>query len=451
MLFEYLEAAMRRHADKTVRDETRTMTYRELVAAAKACGDQLSADKYGLLCRSDLDTAVGLLACLYAGKTAVPLSHRYGEEHTRRILAGMGVSRIIGDGGRVERVGKDRAEVEDLADVALLMCTSGTTGQPKGAMITYRNLLTNLNDIAGYFDLYNTDRILIARPLYHCAVLTGEFLVSLLKGLDIVFQSGSFNPVRVMETVERQRITVLCGTPTLFHHLSRLAAQSPHDGPLRVIALSGECLPERTARRIRAGFPHADIYHVYGLTEASPRVSCLLPAWFDRIPTSVGRPLPSLRARIVDGELLVRGDSVMKGYYGDPEATRRVLADGWLHTGDIAAMDEDGRLTIQCRKDDLIIRAGMNLYPREIEEALEADPRIREVLAFGVADPAAGQRIHLHAVAPGLTKAALYDLCRAVLPAYQLPDAIELVDALPRNASGKLIRRKGGVPIGTGV
>lgn len=450
MLFEYLEAAMRRYADQTVRDETRVMTYGQLLIAAKACGDRLRGDKYGILCHSDLDTALALLACLYAGKTAVPLSYRYGEAHIRRILDGMRLSHIIGDDGRIEQVGRVQPEIEDLADVALLMCTSGTTGSPKGAMITYHNLLTNLGDIAGYFDLYTADRILIARPLYHCAVLTGEFLISLLKGLTIVFQSGGFNPARVLQAVDQHRITVLCGTPTLLYHLGRLAAQRPNDVPLRVIALSGECLPESTARRIRAGFPETDIYHVYGLTEASPRVSCLLPAWFDRIPTSVGRPLPALRARIADGELLIRGDSVMKGYYGDPETTRRVLADGWLHTGDMAAMDEDGRLTIQCRKDHLIIRAGMNIYPQEIEEALKADGRIQEVLACGIADPVAGQRILLQAVAPGLTRTAVYDLCRATLPSYQMPDQIELVDALPRNASGKVVR-KGGLPVGKGI
>lgn len=192
---------------------------------------------------------------------------------------------------------------------------------------------------------------------------------------------------------------------------------------------------------MRSVFPDADIYNVYGLTEASPRVSYLPPELFDEYPLSVGFPLSSVSAKINDGELLIKGASVMKGYYGNPEATARVKRSGWLHTGDIAEITDKGLIFIKTRKDNLIIRAGMNIYPQEIENALKSDPRIVEVLAYGEKRTTAGQKVCLKVVTNGLTKSEVFSICKKLLPAYQLPDRIDIVEDIPRNASGKIIRR----------
>ena len=208
---------------------------------------------------------------------------------------------------------------------------------------------------------------------------------------------------------------------------------------LKNIAVSGECMTQTVAQLTRKAFPNADIYNVYGLTEASPRVSYLPPDEFDNNPTSVGVPLSSLKAKVMDNELLISGNSIMKGYYNDSIATARVKQEGWLHTGDVAQMDEQGRIYIKCRKDNMIIRAGMNIYPQEIENALKENEKITEVLAYGVKSSAVSERICIKVVT-ALSKTEVYNICKQKLPSYELPDVIEIVDEISKNASGKVIR-----------
>ena len=446
MLYEFVKGFMAGHPERTVGDETQRVTYRQLLEEAEALGRRLTEEKYGILCRSELNAARALLACLYAKKTAVPLSHRYGDQHIRNILDSVRLSFLLTDEGE-EQAAAPQPETEDLSDVAVIMCTSGTTGKPKGAMITEKNLVTNLKDIAEYFAVDSTDHILISRPLYHCAVFTGEFLISLVKGLTISFASDGFNTAALLRRIRETKATVLCGTPTLLYHLSGLVLKSDGETSLRSLAVSGECMTPEVAKRIRAAFAKARIYNVYGLTEASPRVSWLSPEKFDRFPLSVGIALSSLTTRIVDGELQIAGDSVMKGYYRNPEATQAALGGGWLHTGDIAERDDEGLLYIKCRKDSMIIRSGMNIYPQEIENALRSCPGIDDLLAFGVKDEVVGERIHLHVVS-ALSKAEIFALCKRHLPGFQRPDVIERVSEIPKNASGKVLRNKGALPAG---
>lgn len=194
------------------------------------------------------------------------------------------------------------------------------------------------------------------------------------------------------------------------------------------------------AEKVRTAMPDTRIYNVYGLTEASPRISYLPCEQFDRHPTSVGVPLRSVQARIVDGELLVRGLSIMKGYYRQPEATAKALDGGWLHTGDMVEADSNGYLYIHGRRDDMIIRGGMNIYPQEIENAVKQDGRIVDAMVWGTRDGRVGQKINIMALAPGIGENELLQICRERLPGYQLPDHAQLVSALPRNGSGKLLR-----------
>ena len=310
---------------------------------------------------------------------------------------------------------------------------------PKGAMITEENLITNLSDISKYFDINSLDHILIARPLYHCAVLTGEFLISLCKGLRISFMTEGFVPAKILKRAKESGITTLCGTPTLLYHLSGMNLKSKEPLSLKNIAVSGECMTQTVAQIMRRAFPNTYIYNVYGLTEASPRVSYLPPEEFDNNPTSSGIPLSSLSAKVVDNELLISGNSIMKGYYNNPEATAKAKQDGWLHTGDIAEMDAKGRIYIKCRKDNMIIRAGMNIYPQEIENALKESEYITDALAFGVKNDTVSEKIHIMVVT-ALNKSEVYNICKQKLLSYELPDVIDIVDELPRNASGKVIR-----------
>ena len=437
MLYDFLRKRMLQTPTQTISDEKNTLTYMEALSFAENFTGILPRQKYGVL----------ILSCIAAGVTAVPLSARYGDAHTERIIKQIGLSHIITDYSGllgVKEIGEIKPESEDLSDVSLIMCTSGTTGTPKGAMITRENLTTNLLDIERYFAINQSDTILIARPLYHCAVLTGEFLISLCRGLHIRFYNGEFNPVRLMKEISTQKATVLGGTPTLFYHLCQMSARSEEPLPLRVAAVSGECMTETAAKIMRNAMPCTEIYNVYGLTEASPRVSALPPEQFDEHPLSIGFPLQNVEAKVENGELLIRGKTVMKGYYNDPIQTAKALSGGWLHTGDGASMDSAGRITVKGRLDNMIIRAGMNIFPQEIESALKAEPRITEALVYGEQNGVT-QRLCVKITAGGLSKAELMAICRERLPAYEIPDTIEIVEALPRNASGKLLRPKVGM------
>lgn len=455
MLWELIKKNMLLHRGKTIGEGKARMTYEEAVIFAEAFAQRLQAPCCGILCVSEMSAALALLSCLAAGVTAMPLSYRYGHLHCKRILEKIKPPMVITDtGGELHTVDIDGGEYIDDSEnrPALLLCTSGTTGSPKGVMLSRENILTNLRDIEAYFEIDQWDKILILRPLYHCAVLTGEFLISLLKGLDIRFYSEKLDPSAVLELVRDHGITVLGGTPTLLQLLGRYALAGKAVS-LRCIAVSGECLGKAGARHIRAAFPNALIYHVYGLTEASPRVAWLPPRYFDTFAEYVGLPLNSVEIKIADeqgkplplgqeGELCIRGRSVMTGYYREPEQTRRVLRGGWLHTGDMACIGENGFLRIRSRKDDMIIRAGMNIYPQEIENALKEDDRVEEVLAYGIKDELSGARIGLKVKGSFAGRDEVLALCREKLPPYERPAVIELVTQLPKNGSGKLLRGK---------
>ena len=444
MLYDFIQERMCQFSNQIISDETRKFTYSEFVSATECFSRGLILPKYGVLCKSELNTALGVFACIKAGVTAVPLSARYGEVHVNQIIQHMNISHIITDENGVLEVKKMSElidETEDLIDVALIMCTSGTTGKPKGAMITYENLIANLQDIERYFKINDSDTILIARPIYHCAVLTGEFFISLCCGLNIRFYNGEFSPFRLIQEISDSQVTVLGGTPTLFYHLCQMIGRSKMKLPLRVIAVSGECMTESVADTMRKTLPDTDIYSVYGLTEASPRVSALPPEQFDKYPLSVGFHLQSVAIKIENSELLIKGKTIMKGYYNEPTQTSKVLNDNWLHTGDSAVMDGEGRITVKGRIDNMIIRAGMNIFPQEIENALKSHSRIFEVLAYGEQKDVT-QKICVKVKTDCLNKADIMGICQKHLPAYAIPDEVEIVDFIPRNASGKLIRTK---------
>lgn len=459
MLWEQIKNRMLLHSDQIIEEKENKLTYREMIVKAEQLAQNLASGRYAIRCSSELHTGLAILACFAAGVTAIPLSSRYGNQHCERILKLTAPHYTITDS--IGNLSVQRCEMVDItapdANCALIMCTSGTTGTPKGAMITEKNLWANLSDIDRYFDLRCSDTILITRPLYHCAVLTGEFLISLFRGVHIRFYTEAFNPVALAKQLQNN-VTVTCATPTLLTLLARVANRVADHYPLRLIVSSGERMTKESAQSIRRIFPNARIMNVYGLTEASPRVAYLPPELFDSYPEFVGFPLHSIAVKIVndnnievprgvEGELIVQGPSIMSGYYRAQNETQNTLRNGWLHTGDIAHMDKDGKITIRCRKDDMIIIAGMNIYPQEIENALCKDKRITEVLAYNARDNAGHSHIAVRIVADGLTKENIFEICHEQLPAYEQPTIVEIVDRLPRNASGKILRPKGAVKI----
>jgi long-chain acyl-CoA synthetase len=417
--------------------------------------------------------ALGILAVLAADCVGIPMSLNYGENNCCKIMQRAQPYALLTDvdllpdsmlaviaenNVRVMQFGMvtDTPFIEPMTkpeDLALIMFTSGTTGVPKGAMLSHYNLMSNLTDIGAYFSLKESDHFLIARPLYHGAVMTGEFFHALLHGSKITFYSDAFSPKRLLAFLSANQCSVMCATPTLFYHLAmnKRKTELPY---LRKVTVSGECLNPQVAEKLLEAFPHVEFLNVYGLTEASPRVSHLDPEYFVQKIGSVGIPLNSIAAKIVAedgsaapyneiGELLIKGPNVMMGYWRDEELTSKKVVDGWLHTGDLAKMDEDGFLYIIGRKDHMIIRAGVNIYPQDIENNLLKDKRIKEIMVWGEPDTQSGQRICAAVVAQDSTNLSVKDfigICRNLLESYMWPDEVMMVDALPRNASGKVVR-----------
>lgn len=445
---------MQFNMQQEVCENNASMTFEELIIFAEEFSRNLKGIKCcAILCQSEMAASMALLSCFAAGVTALPLSQRYGELHCNKILDAISPDAVITDQDgdfQIIRI-KDSLYKEPKVHPAIIMCTSGTTGVPKGAMLTETNVITNVSDIALYFGIDKSDAILISRPLYHCAVLTGEFLTALVKGTKIRFYSGTFNPAIVLKMLKEYNITAFCGTPTLLSMMARFKNKTDEDF-LRHICISGECMSMETGLHISEAFPRAEIYHIYGLTEACPRVSYLPPNKFRKHADCVGVPLRSVSLKIVSddgvpvkaneiGSLWVKGDNVMAGYYNNPQKTKEVMDNGWLCTGDLALFTDEGLLKIKGRADDLIIKAGMNIYPQEVEGALRLDSRVKDVFVRGYSDEKLGVQIELNITGDFSGVNEVKELCRCSLPAYQIPTRINLMDEIPKNGSGKIIRR----------
>lgn len=413
----FLKRRMLRYGERIAFSEGK-ITYATLIALAesgKAGRRNVPSIAKG---RTRQEQAIKILKAMAGGNIPVPIEVSYGAD-------------------REEKIGKVLAESRDnLHKTAAILFTSGTTGEPKGVKLSHRGIIENLKGIDGYFQVREGQKILIARPLVHVAVFTGELLFALYKGLEIDFYEEAFQPARLAKYIDENDVQVFGCTPTLLYHLSRYLQGESLDS----IVISGERLTEGVANIVKEKFPDKKFYNVYGLTENSPRVSALCPEeFFDKVG-SVGKPIAHTKAKLKEGELLIKSRSLMQGYIGDKEKTKEKLKNGWLHTGDMARIDKQGYLYILGRKDDMLIRSGMNIYPAEIESvALQIDG-VRNCLVYGEDDIHYGQKICMNAVTD-LGVAVLRKELSVRLPAYLVPDKILLVESLELTPSGKVKRK----------
>jgi len=451
-LWKYIKDRMMQNHLQLICEKDKSFNYTEVTNIVEEFAKKISHEKCcAVICSSELYSAMALLSCFAAGVTAAPISMRYGENICNKILDKIKPTAIITDiAGILCKIQYNGGYIVPEKHPALIMCTSGTSGSPKGVMLSEQNIYTNVTDIAEYFDIETNDSILISRPLYHSAVLTGEFLLSLSKGVKIVFDSESFNPQSLWASIKKNNITTFCGTPTI---LSLMARFKKRASTLKTICISGECLSAHDGKQIAEAFPEAKIFHVYGLTEASPRV-CYLPSeYFNEYPDSVGLPLKSVKVKLLnrsgeeaqineDALLYVKGENIMLGYYNNPELTKRTLQNGWLYTGDIASINSKGFIKIKGRNDDLIIRAGMNIYPQEIEGIVRSDPRVKEVYVYSYKDRHNIEQLGMKIAGDFKNADEVISLCIELLPGFQIPSSVELIKELPKNGSGKIIRGK---------
>lgn len=418
-VWQYVKIRMEKYSDKPVLEDG--TTYGELIAFIQERAKRY--DSVGrLVCasgRSRIAHALEILCALASGNAVVPVDDCYGNERRREI------ERTVGQ------------DTQEYPEIAFVMFTSGTGGKQKGVMLSHENVISNLIAIETYFDVSPEDRILIARPLVHIAVIVGELLYGLCRGATIQFYEQPFLPSQLKRAVFQKHSTVMGGTPTLFRNLLRI---SPTGLPLRACVISGERLSAESAAALAASWQGTEFYNVYGLTEHSPRVSALLPQDFSQRPGSVGKPLCGVQAEIRNGELLVKSNSVMQGYYGDEQRTNAVIKDGWLHTGDMAHWDNDGYLYIDGRKDNMIIRSGLNVYPEEIESAANACLGVENCVAYGQEDEFEGQRIILEYCGEANEQFVRKFLSTRLAP-HMLPRVIKKVNLLASTPSGKTARK----------
>ncbi|NCU65049.1 AMP-binding protein [Acidovorax sp. 210-6] len=339
-------------------------------------------------------------------------------------------------------------------DAINIQFTSGTTGNPKGATLTHHNVVNNARFIAQAMNFTENDSLCIPVPLYHCFGMVLAVLACVSTGAAMVFPGESFDPVATLQAVSEERCTALHGVPTMF------IAELDHPrfaefdlSRLRTGIMAGSPCPIETMKRVIAEMHLSEITIAYGMTETSPvsfQSSTTDP--LERRVSTVGRIQPMLEAKVVDadgrvlpvgekGELLVRGYSVMQGYWGDAERTREAVRDGWMHTGDLATIDAEGYCNIVGRAKDMLIRGGENVYPREIEEFLFRHPKVQSVQVFGVPDAKYGEEICAWIVPkPGqtCTEDEVRDFCRDQIAHYKVPRYIRFVDDMPMTITGKV-------------
>jgi long-chain acyl-CoA synthetase len=337
-------------------------------------------------------------------------------------------------------------------DTAIILYTSGTTGKPKGAMLTHKNLYSNAKDVSEYLKMNPNDRIVTVLPMFHVFCLTVALNAPLLSGATLLI-APKFSPKEIFELIKDNQATVFAGVPTMYNFLFQFPDGNPEDlKSLRLCTSGGASLPVALLKNFEQKF-NVVVSEGYGLSEASP-VTCFNPLDRPRKPGSIGTSILHVENKILNelgeevpvgevGELIVRGPNVMKGYYKMPEETAAAIRNGWLHTGDLARMDEDGYFYIVDRKKDLILVGGYNVYPREVEEVIYNHSDVVEVAVLGVPDPNLGEAVKAYVVSknPGLTAEQLLDYCREHLAKYKLPSSIEFIEELPKNTTGKILRR----------
>ncbi len=459
----------------------------DALAAAFAARAVQPGDRVGLLCPNGTDFVVAYLGILKAGATVVPLNLLLNPRELAFILVDCGACALLhhpafdtaaaqaaeGLDLRVRlRIGTAAADALTLTDlieeggeapiltldpqeaVAAILYTSGTTGRPKGAMLTHSNLVANVESVAEALRFTPEDRVLVVLPMFHAFAATVGMLTPLLQGAALV-PVPRFEPKLVSQAIADHGVTLFLGVPSMYGVLLRLD-QSTVDqwASIRLCVSGGAAMPVAVMEAFEGRFG-VPIVEGDGPTECSP-VTCVNPLDGVRKPGSVGLPVPRVEMQILDpegrpvpdgtaGEVCVRGPNVMKGYFNLPEATRDAFFGDWFRTGDLGMRDAEGYFYLVDRIKDLIIVNGMNVYPRVIEEVLYAHPAVAEAAVVGDPDPRHGEIPVAHiALRPeaSTSVAEIRDWCRERLGRHEIPRRVEIHAVLPKNAAGKILKRE---------
>ena len=490
-----LVASKERYPNRTaLRCDDLQFTYAEFDAAAARVATLLEragvepGDRVGLMLPNTPAFALAFYGIMYRGAVAVPMNPLLKAREVSYYLSNSGAKALFATPAFAEEATAGAAEVgaecwvvddaglkkliADLPeqdspvecgdhDVAVILHTSGTTGKPKGAMLTHGNLSRNCEvSVRTLVETGQDDVVMGCLPLFHVFGLTCGLNGTVFAG-GMLTLLPRFEPRKAIEIIERDAVTVFQGVPTMYSALLSVADQAPPGAmrSLRTCVSGGAALPVQVLADFEKAFG-CTVLEGYGLSESSPAAAFNHPNR-PRKPGSIGTPIEGVEMRVVDldgvevpqgeaGQIQIRGHNVMKGYWNLPEATKETItADGWLNTGDVGRVDEDGYFYIVDRTKDMIIRGGYNVYPREIEEVLYEHPAVAEAAVIGIPHDSLGEEV---GAAVALKKGAavtadeLRDYVKARVAAYKYPRLVWLVDALPKGPTGKLLKREITIP-----
>jgi long-chain acyl-CoA synthetase len=464
-------------------------SYEKLLSQAQNLGAHLQnhfavqpGDRVALWLKNCPEFVPALYGILSAGAAVVPINNFLKPDEVSYILKDCDARVIITDASMAEGVSKLAAtrqlhswNVEEFAkmpdrkvspssdsldglqrdesDLAVIIYTSGTTGHPKGAMLSHGNLLSNVESCRQILEAIDTDRFVVLLPMFHSFMMTVGLLLPTIVGGSLVLIK-SLHPLKnILHDIIQHRATILPAIPQFFRTLAN--APLPEDLPLRLCISGGAPLPGEILREFNEKFGPRKVPLIegYGLSEASPVVS-MNPLHGPWKTGSIGRPIPGVKVTVQDddgrvlkpgetGEICVQGPNVMQGYWNRSEETSRALRDGWLLTGDIGHQDSEGYFYITDRKKDMLLVNGINVYPREIEEVIYRFPGVKEAAVIGVPDQRRGEQpLAFVSIAEGsqVEEKALQQFVREKLADYKVPKRVVFMPALPRNATGKILK-----------
>lgn len=459
-----LSTADRFGAAEAVVDGEIRWSFRELAdrvrraAGAFAAAGVGKGDRVAVWAPNSAQWIIAAFGVLTAGGVLVPVNTRLKADEAGDIIARSGAKLVLVQQGFLGTEYTAGVPVVDLrsgflsggtpfeaeiagTDIADIVYTSGTTGRPKGVMMNHLQTLRLYAEWCDLADLREGDRYLMVNPYFHTFGYKAGLISSLIRGATML-PVPVFEVDRVLELIARERITMLPGPPTLYHSL--LAARGEHDlSSLRAAVTGAADIPVELIRRVREELPFRSIMTGYGLTEAGTATASRPGDTFEQIATTAGQPCDGIEVGVADdGEVLVRGYSVMQGYLDDPKATAEAIdAEGWLHTGDLGRLDPEGRLIITGRKKDMFIVGGFNAYPAEIEGFLLEHPAVVQAAVIGVPDDRLGQVGRAFVVRRGtLTEAELIAWSRDRMAGFKVPRSVRFLDELPLNATGKVMK-----------
>ena len=454
-----------------VSDKTRSLTNAEFLNRVRAAAQHLKSlgvgpgDVVALRLANRLEFVILLFATWRLAATVTPVNPSLTDGEVAQQLGDSGACLLVVENNSTpvpglaslpigdlpaEAVGTDNEPRVDSSALALLIYTSGTTGVPKGVMLDHANLIAMAQMGREALEIRPDDRCLLILPLFHVNGILVSILMPLLADASVVI-AERFNPQTFFNLVESVRPTFFSAVPTIYSMLAALPAEvQPDTSSLRfgICGAAPAAADLLTRFESRYGFP---LIEAYGLSEATCG-STINPIRGSRRAGTVGLPFPGQEIRILDergselapgqdGEVVVRGPNVMRGYLGRPEESAKVIINGWLHTGDVGHLDSDGYLTLVGRSKDMIIRGGENIYPKEIEDVLAGDPTVLEAAVIGVPDDKWGEVVVAYVQPrPGSTvdPTALKALCAQHLTGYKRPTAYLIVDNIPKNPLGKI-------------